>query len=100
MKLLQIRNLFEVTADLREAQEWPQLNYGMFRRDGIFKILSRNLIPVIVAQYCYVRFSNNDREHFRLQINSRLGAISFHKAFSIGAISKKNKFKMFFVSLN
>jgi hypothetical protein len=30
---VKIRNLFEVTADLREAREWPQLNYGMFRRN-------------------------------------------------------------------
>jgi hypothetical protein len=77
MKLLPIKNLFEVTADLREAQEWPECS------DGIFKILSRNHILLIVAQYCYVRFSNNEREHFRLQINSWLGAISFDKAFTM-----------------
>jgi hypothetical protein len=54
--------------------------------DGILKILSRNLILLIVAQYCYVRFSNNKREHFRLQINSWLGAISFDKAFTMMTI--------------
>jgi hypothetical protein len=52
--------------------------------DGILKILSRNLILLIVAQYCYVRFTNNEWEHFILQINECSGAISFDKAFSTG----------------
>jgi hypothetical protein len=60
MKLAPNFHLFEVTADLREVQECSH---------GIFKILSRNLILLIVAQYCYVRFTNNEREHFILQIN-------------------------------
>jgi hypothetical protein len=42
-----------------------------------------SIIQLIVAQYCYVRFTNNEREHFILQINECLGAISFDKAFSL-----------------
>jgi hypothetical protein len=78
MKLLPIRNLCEVTAERLKNGHSSITECS----DGIFKILSRNLILLIVAQYCYVRFSNNEREHFRLQINSWLGAISFDKAFS------------------
>jgi hypothetical protein len=33
IKLPLNKHLFEVTADLREVQKWPQPNYGMFRRN-------------------------------------------------------------------